>query len=74
MREKEEIRVNPRTGKPVAKKARKVLNEAYVARLGAKKMACSGHPGRRAEGKKGVVDITAFIRGIYINDEKALLQ
>lgn len=67
-------RKNPITGKPVAKKAAKVLDEAYEARLGAKKMARSGHPGRRAEGTKGISDITDFIRGVYMQDAKGHLK
>jgi hypothetical protein len=58
------------TGKPLGKKANKTLHEAYEARQGARKMARSGHPGRRAEGVKGVRDITDFIRGIYITDAR----
>lgn len=67
-------RTNPLTGKAVAKQARKVLDEAYEARLGARKMARSGHPGKRAEGKKGVQDVTDFIRGIYARDAEGLLK
>jgi hypothetical protein len=67
-------RANPLTGKPVAKKARKVLDEAYEARLGARKMSRSGHPGKRAEGEQGVRDVTDFIHGVYARDAQGLLQ
>jgi hypothetical protein len=59
---------------PMGKKARKVLLEAREARKGARKLARSGHPGRRAEGQKGVKDTTEFIHGVYTQDarERAL--
>jgi hypothetical protein len=62
--------INHWSGKPMGDKARDVLLEAREARLGARKMARSGHPGRRAEGVKGVKDITDFIRGIYVQDAR----
>lgn len=62
--------INNLTGKPMGKKAAKTLREAWEARLGARKMARSGHPGRRATGKQGVKDTTDYIRGVYLQDAR----
>lgn len=62
--------INHWTGKPMGKNFRDLLLQAREARLGARKMARSGHPGRRAEGARGVVETTAFIRHVYVQDAR----
>jgi hypothetical protein len=73
-KKKREPIINFATGKPVAKTAQKAMHEAYAARLGARKMARSGHPGKAAEGRKGVADITEYIEDVYSRDTMGLLQ
>lgn len=62
--------MNHWTGKPVGKKVGKAIREARAARLEARKLARSGHPGKRAEGQYAVAGITEHIRGLYVYDAR----
>jgi hypothetical protein len=67
---KKSVVINHWIGKPMGEKFLDLLLEARAARLGAREMARSGHPGRRAEGKQGVLETTAFIQQIYVQDAR----
>lgn len=60
--------INPMTQKPLSKDAAKLVLQSREARAGARKVARSGHPGRRAEALLALRNIPNFINQIYVQE------
>lgn len=63
---------NPINGQRMKRRNAKRVEALREARRGARKWARSGNPARRAEGRKGLIDIPNAIRQLYINDYKGV--
>lgn len=61
--------INPINDQPVSKESADYIRDLRAVRSGARKFARSGHPARRAEGRKMVnVVVPNMIRQVYVTE------
>lgn len=65
---------NPYTGEDVSRRAAKHITDLRTVRRNARKAARSGHPGRRAEGRRVLAQIGRSINAVYRMDAQRRLQ